>query len=64
MKTFVKVIVGNGIWLVPHVLCGVEFMSAINKMNSANHGDIVEWTDKEETAYNEVYWHKDVCKPL
>ncbi len=60
----IKLMVGTQIWLVPPVLFDTAFATALNKLNGAKSGYIVDWTDEEEKAFRKVDEHPDVWKPL
>jgi hypothetical protein len=64
MVKFLKINVGERIWLVPHTLVSPEFMSAVSKFNATNNGEMVELTEAELKAFYEVNNHPATWKPF
>lgn len=55
--SLVKFIVGTYVWLIPSYIVTAEFRAAIDKLNSAKHGETIEWSEAERSAYEMVTNH-------
>ena len=61
---YVKFLVGTRLWLVPAEFVTDVFIAAVEKLNNTEQGKVVEWSDEEAKAFDEMDWVPRVCKPL
>ena len=59
-QDLVKFLIGTKLWLVPESLATDTFISAVEKLNNTELGNVIEWTDEERKAFVVVNGH-DAC---